>query len=338
MIKSQIIKIDSSKGNVYYNEYKTSFKSVFDAINCDDGEYIQYNLISINIPYSFYSVNNSNNALDMMETCHGITTNRTIFMEIGNYSSNEYCKKLVEELNSVNQILYTINYLRISNRYNISVTNGTSIFKFKSGGNSKRSLHNFIGFPGDEDITINSNTSIISTHCIIMNTVNYIQLKTDLGTQTMLMTDSTDSILEIININCAPYSMINHTPINQTKYAYSNRTINNINIALLDNNGNDLDLNNVNFFMTFNIEICADESYNINDPRHHKTNMQMFYEDSNLLDKQIITEPLNSIEYQNYQNYIMLKKYIDSFNRKKKSNKNNIENGKKEGEQIKKIT
>lgn len=343
MISSNIIKIDSSQAINYYNDYKTSFQAKFDEINCDTDQYILYNLISISIPYSFYSCNNSNNVLDLIEISNSITTHRTILMEHGNYSTSDFSKKLLEELNGVNQIVYYIVYLKIPNRYHISVNNGSScIMLFNTGANRNRSIHNFLGF-SSIDVTINSSNPVISNQCVVMNEIYYLQLKSDLGTQTMLMSDGTDSILDIIPVASIPYSIINYSPINQQKFTYSNRSLSSISISLLDNLGNDIDLNNVSYYMTFNIEIHH-RDIDVNDPRESKSNLEIFYDDPTLLNKDINGSMQPSLpEYndyqdrQNYYKYMMFQKYIKSFQTKKISNKNiRNDQGRKEGQKSKK--
>ena len=142
MIKTQIIKIDSSKGDRYYNEYGTSFEYKFDPIDCDNDQCIKYNLISASIPYSFYGVNDYNDNLDITEISNNITTHRSIQLPHGNYNADQYARELLSELNGVNSIVYHIDYMKISNRFNIRIVNGSCIMKFKTG--NQKNNHNSI--------------------------------------------------------------------------------------------------------------------------------------------------------------------------------------------------
>ena len=330
---SQIIKIDSSKGE-NYNEFLTSFNyKLSDSIDCDNNEVIKYNLISCSIPYSFYAVNSYNDMLDLIEICNGITVHRSIRVEHGNYSTTEFMKQIMLELNAnnVNRLIYTITYLKASNKYTISIINGGAVMLFKTGANAKRSINRFLGFSNDDDVTISPTHTVISDQCVIMSDIYYLQLRTDLGSQTMLMSDGSDYILEIIPISSQPYGFIQHIPVQRHQYNLSHRSLNSIKIELIDNNNHILDLNNIPFIIMLNVEIWHEHNI-YDDPREHdKTNLQIFDENPYLLDKQIVTTQPNLEEYNNYTNFMQLQKYI----KKLKSN-TNVRNAKRKEGQSKK--
>ena len=163
----------------------------------------------------------------------------------------------------------------------------------------------------------------MSENIIIMSDIYYLQLRTDSGSQAMLMSDGSDYILEIIPISSQPYGFIQHTPVQRHQYNLSHRSLNSIKIELIDNNNHILDLNNIPFIIMLNVEIWHEHNI-YDDPREHdKTNLQIFDENPYLLDKQIVTTQPNLEEYTNYTNFIQLQKYI------KKLSNNNVRNGKR---------
>ena len=252
-IKTSIIKFDSANVSSYTNSYNTSFMSNFDPITCEENETMFYSLQQISIPYSFYGVNHTNQYLDIVEIVSGQSFNRTVVMPAGNYSAMQYQSILLPLLNASTHVVFTMTYSSIQNRYTIGITtqNATVHFLFETGTHSDSSNYAMLGF-NKIDIIISS--SILSQNCIIMNTIQYLMLKTNLGNH-LRSSSGVDSVLEIININQQPNAYIFYQPINQTKYILNNNSLSSVFIELTDNNNNDLNLNGVHFHFTIKVEI-----------------------------------------------------------------------------------
>ena len=260
--KSKLIRIDSSKENEYLNDYKTSFVYDFDPITTDNNESIVYSLLSISIPYSYYSVNKYNQYLDISETINNVTNIRNTVIPAGNYTSMTYATTLLAILNNVH-ITYNITYNKTQNRYNISIVtpNCTAIFLFKTGANHDTCNYKFLGFD-KKDININS-VAMLSTNCVTMSDIYYLQLKTDLDSTTTLISDGTDNILETINIPTQPFTILQHTPIEINRYLLPQKMLRSINMSLCDNNNNELNLNGLPFYCVIKIEIINNEAYRL---------------------------------------------------------------------------
>ena len=310
--KSKILKIDSSQATSYLNEEKTAFRTQFNTnISIEHDEAIIYSLISCVVPYSWYSTNKNNNVLDYSIN----NVQHTILMAYGNYSATEYLKEFLIILN-VNNL--EMNYHRIQNKFSFKTTTPNSIIKFlfKTGVNTSKSCHKFLGF-GHEDIEINNN-GITSSQSILMNEIYYLNLKTDLGSS-VIESNDVNNILEVIPINVSPLAYIDYHPINTQRYILNSRSLNDITINLVDNNHLPLDLNNLPFYITIKIEVIINENHQKDDPRskiiNDQTNLEMFTQNPDLLKS---TSETNPISMNDYLDYLNLESMIRKINLKEK--------------------
>ena len=305
-----ILKVDSSETDLYLNDYKTHFKYTFDAISVSHDEQIIYSLVSAVIPYSFYSVNEYNNMLDLVifKNNHGAITSENIFIEIenGNYSSNEYARELTQLLNAKNSLhaIFNITYKRIQNKFLIEVDANTTVnLLFKTGEHNKNSCHNFLGFE-KENITILTN--VFSNKCANMNEISYFHLKSDLGNN-VLSSDNSDNILEIIPMPAIPNSFINYNPVEQNKYLLQSKSISSISFDLQDNFHRSINLNGCSFYLTLKFEIIKNDDYtDIKDPRklpeQEKTNIEMITENPMIIGTSSPMAPISMKEYIQLEN------------------------------------
>jgi hypothetical protein len=314
--QSKIIKIDSSKAQEYLNEYHTSFLYRFDELRCELNESFVYSLISCNIPYSFYSCNQDNNYLDIQETKNGVISTVHIQISEGNYNSYEFSKELMTKLND-NTIHYNIIYNKIKNKYqfNITTVGCSAIFLFNTGQHNGISCKSFLGFDM-EDINITNNITE-STNCITMNDVIYLQIKSDLGENNMVMSTNDDHILEIIPITSQIYTTIAYKPTEINKYLMHDKQISHINISLQDNHGFEINLNKIPYYMTIKLEVINNNEnnipYNLN-PREDKTNLDMIKEQPDLIDKASEQKPITMNDHLDHEKEIQqmtIKEYID---------------------------
>lgn len=306
MFKTKILKIDSSKAKVYYNEEKTSFQFQLEqAISVTSAESIVYSLVSAYIPFSFYSVNFHNNMLDVEENIGSNTTTRSIEIPQGNYSSIEYARTIMGLLNTAT-IKYDISYHKISNTFSIRTVlpNTSAIFKFDSGPNAKRSCHIFLGLP-DADTIINNEP--FQTGLITMNDIYYLQIRTDIGSSDNIITsDGSDGLLDIIPVADQPLNFISYNPINPSKFLLQSNTLYAVNIGLTDNKGRSVDLNGIPFLLTIRIDVIDSAEHNIAvaqgreelDGNPQKTNLEMFIENPALINP---PQHLNLSDLREYQ-------------------------------------
>ena len=254
-VQSKLLKIDSDNADRYYNDLGTAFFCRFDPIDTINNQNILYSLKNIMIPYSFYGVNSNNNILVIHETVGNAVYDRTLTIPYGNYSAHQYQTKVLSLLNSVNYIIYTMAYQAIQNKYLLGITtpNSNTNFMLANGPSPFKQL-------GFDQINFNltSVVNLLSTNCIVMSDIFYLQLKTNLGAS-LTATDNGDNILTIINIPTSTYSFILYEPPVQIKYLSSLKSLSNIHIELVDNYHRPVDLNNVPFHILFQIDIIEND-------------------------------------------------------------------------------
>ena len=296
-IKCNHLKIDSAKSPSFYNDFKTSFLfQLSEQITCQNGESILYSLVSATIPYTFYGLNRWNDSLDVQETYNGVTQpTKTIHIPHGNYDAYSFAKKLTQLMNNQN-MEYAITYNKISNKFVINTvkTNTTSLFMFATGPNKDISCHQFLGLPKTGDIEINNIP--LETGMITMNDIYHLQIKSDLGNQNIITSDSIDNILEIIPITPSPLSFIYYSPHVPTKYLLSQSNLQSIKIELTDNFNRPIDLNGIPFVINIKVEIVKNNDYDIPigfDPRQlnldnnpaEQTALERIYQNPGIIDR-----------------------------------------------------
>jgi hypothetical protein len=225
--------------------------------------------------------------LDITETIAGITTTYFVTIAEGNYNCYEYAKEVMSLINKAS-IQYEIRYNKIQNKFTFQIItpNCLSTFLFGTGTHIDNNCREFLGFDAD-DVHLTDEVIIDSDNCVVMNNIYYLQLKSDLGNH-MVMSDNSDNIFEIIPISPSPYSFITYNPVEINKYLTNEKQIAHINITLLDNHGDDLNLNNIPFYLTIKLEVVSNDSFNIpysKGGREEKTNLEMLTEDPDIIDK-----------------------------------------------------
>lgn len=325
-IRNFQLKIDSSNANSYYNTFKTSFLyQLSEPITCQNGESILYSLTNATIPYSFYGLHMYNNMLDVSETINNVVKpSRSISIPYGNYDAVTFAKTLVQLLNT-NEITYSIAYNKINNKFIIKTNtpNSKSLFLFSSGTNKEKSCYAFFGFP-KEDIEINNEP--LETGMITMNDIYHLQIKSDLGSQNVITSDSIDNILEVIPITPSPLSFIFYSPQTPIKYLLGQNTLQTIKIELTDNKNRPIDLNFIPFMINIKIEVVKNDDYDIPtgfDPRSinldnnpsEQTALERIYEDPRIIDR---PSPYNINDYIEYQIIQQMLKELSKSKRKLK--------------------
>jgi hypothetical protein len=205
-----------------------------------------------------------------------------------------------------------------------NTANTKSLFLFSTGPNKDISCFNFLGLP-KEDIEIDNEP--IEGGMITMNDIYHLQIKSDLGSQNVITSDSIDNILEIVPITPSPLSFIFHSPQQPTKYLLSQSNLQTIKIELTDNKNRPLDLNLIPFIINIKIEVVKNNDYDIPtgfDPRKlnldtnpsEQTALERIIEDPRIIDRPSPYNVNDYIEYQIIQQ--MLKELQKSKARKKK--------------------
>jgi hypothetical protein len=213
----------------------------FPQITIPDGHYIYLSLQNAVIPYSFYSINENNNVLRILS--NSVTT--TITIETGNYNINQMITGLKVQLG----VLYTITYNVLKNK--ITIVNSTNEFTILTTG----TLNHALGFSTSFN-TVSVSRTVTSESCVNLNSIRAINIEIDMPTYNINVAQKLNqNILATIPVIAQPFGMINYTNNNNFRINMFMDKMESIKIKLLDNMNNLLNMNNVNYQMTLQIDI-----------------------------------------------------------------------------------
>mgnify|MGYP003133353847 CR=1 FL=1 len=231
-------------------------------ITCFEDEFLQLEVASMEVPFSFYGTNNNNNILQIRELGQP-DVNLTIPQ--GNYNIDELIEQIETQMNAGTAIgaTYTWTYDIITNKVTVATDSAQScIFLFNSGSEANnlaspfgRSIAKQIGWTGDFDITItngnpqtgNSRVDLITIHSL------YLRSNISLGNTLTSQTGTNSSILVKVPIEVNPLEMIyfSNESFGAGRNYLSDRSITNLIFRLSDQNGNTIDLGDeINFEFT----------------------------------------------------------------------------------------
>lgn len=215
----------------------------FPQIDIPDGHYIYLSLQNAIIPYSFYSINSSNNVFQILSN----STPYTCVVEPGNYNITQMIAALKADLGG----LFNITYNPITNK--ITITNTTYEFTVLSTG----TLNHALGFSESSNATSTSRT-LTSEHCVNLNQIRAVNIDIDMPTYNINVAQKLNqNIIATIPVVTQPYGMINYTNPNNFRVNMYCCKLQSIRVKLLDNQNNLINMNGVNYQMTLQIDIVG---------------------------------------------------------------------------------
>lgn len=204
----------------------------------------QITLQSAQIPYSFYVINYTNNIFKYQL---GSGTIFTSTIPVGNYTGNSLITALKAAL-TANGITLTISLSSINGL--LTFSHSTTNFTFYDVANSILST---LGFASNTNYTSASLTltcpyplnllgiKVLQVRSSILNMLNYSSVSGGITT-----------LLGTIPVNSTPFGMIEYTDKGQNKVSFSNTSLDEIDVEILDGEtGNFINFNNQDWTMTF---------------------------------------------------------------------------------------
>jgi hypothetical protein len=169
----------------------------------------------------------------------------TVTVETGNYNINQIITALLAQLGGT----YTITYNSIKNK--ITIVNSTNDFTILTTG----TLNHALGFSATVN-TVSVSRTVISESCVNLNSIRAINIDVDMPTYNINVAQKLNqNILATIPVIAQPFGMINYTNPNNFRINMYMDKMESIKIKLLDNMNNLLNMNNVNYQMTLQIDI-----------------------------------------------------------------------------------
>ena len=249
--KSRIYNISSrnSENGTFKSSVRVNIPDLNFNLNSIHNVYIS--VLHCEVPNSFYIVNYTNNQLVL----NGVTYTLTR----GNYNANT----MITQILSVIPAGYGITYSSITNRY--TFTHTTTNFTINASS-PNCTINNVIGL-GTTDLT---STSLSLS---IPNVVNFLPLprinfKSDIfkfGNYNQ--SDNSNNMFLSLQNSAGQQGMINFQNQNSIKYLLEDKAITSFVISVTDDFNNLINFNNVDWYLTFQIDIEYKENlqiYNFN--------------------------------------------------------------------------
>ena len=165
-----LLNSDHATTYTYPNE-STDYYINFNRIHRPDKYDIYVSLESCVIPVSMYSISQhrQTNKIDIKETDDDGSNPETAVVTLneGNYSADDLATHIATQLNSASlkNLVYTVTYDDILNKYKIYIDQKKAYFLFNTGVSSSN-LHKIIGYNKD-DVEITTSESV-TTNCLDM--------------------------------------------------------------------------------------------------------------------------------------------------------------------------
>jgi hypothetical protein len=235
--------LNSSNADKHLDNSKSHSEWVLPMIEISDGYHIYLSVQNCVIPYSFYNINSSNNQL-----IYYIGTSQNILtIPEGNYNINQ----LITTIKSLMLPNFNITYNNINNK--ITFTYNSSFYI-----SSSSTISEIIGLVKETDHYSDVNFTLTSINNINMHPIKCINIVSNLMTFNINKSFvNNNSILCCIPINSQPYSLIEYHNNNNFRVNLFVNNISTIRIKLIDDNGNLLNLNGLNFSLTIQLDVEA---------------------------------------------------------------------------------
>ena len=246
------IHLNSKYATSYNNNSSSDCNFTLPNIEVQDGYYIHLSIINCVIPYSFYNIDKTNNGLFYQEIqvdANGNQTgtiNTTLYFNSGNYNAIQLATYLTQNLPRTTVTYNTINgkYTFVNTTYNF-IIRAQFCTCLNILGCSTNDLYNTSVL---KSLTCYSPANLSPRQCICVSS----NLTTgNINNQL----DGNRSIICSIPILSTPYSIINYTSSNNSKFNLYSSFFNFINLKLTDQNGVLIDLNNQHWTIILQLDI-----------------------------------------------------------------------------------
>jgi len=232
--------LNSSNADTFLENSMSYAEWIIPTLEVPDGYHIYLSVQNCVIPYSFYNINSTNNYLIYLVN----HIQYYVYIPQGNYNINQ----LITTLQSLMLTGFTITYNSINNKLTFTYITDFSLLDTST-------IFPIIGFKLNT-VYVASSYSLTSVNSINMHPIKCINIVSNLMTYNINKSFvNNNTILCCIPINNQPFSLIEYHNINNFRINLFINTISNIKIKLIDDNGNLLNLNGLNFSITLQLDV-----------------------------------------------------------------------------------
>ena len=265
-IDTKIITLTSQSANIKKNgSYLSNVRYELGLFLKDDNDIIhrQIQLLSAQIPYSFYVINYTNK-LFRANLGSGITT---YTIPVGNYTANS----LISTMNTIiNQPNFLITISTITGKLTFSHTNTFTIYN-----NFKYSIGNVLGFDANSSYTCNPSPNTLTTP-YPLNLLGIKVLQVRSGNLSMNNVSSVGgghtTLLSSIPVSAVPFGMIDYKDSGNNVLTITNTTLDDIDLDIIDGEtGEYINFNNQDWCITLALHIHRYQPLAKVEPNTNKT-------------------------------------------------------------------
>ena len=245
---SFLIVLDSQNATTYYND--SSLSDIHFALrdpiivptNC---LLMSWTVYSFTCPISFYLINSSNNLLSI--TVGGITNIYSI--PYGNYNVNSFTTTLLNILPAG----YTLTMNSIDNKFTLGYTSDFTI-------NSTSTIYKVMGFSANTSYSSTSKSLTFPFTCNFAGITSFNIYCENIKTKNLDSFDgcSASSIIANIPINGGSNGMIYYEKRNDYNFEVKEKTINELEISIMDSQENYINFNNQNWSLVIQVNMMLD--------------------------------------------------------------------------------
>jgi hypothetical protein len=191
------------------------------------------------IPHSYYAINDNNNTFEC-----GPTGADTITITNGNYTSSEFATHLATQLNVV-----------LVPTYSVSFSTNTGKFTYSTGDASEFVLvadtknYKYLGFAKNSSNS-SASGSLVSTNVINISGTEYVDILSNLQVASENSSNLNRDVLARIYPNSSAFSSIFFNATTDNAVHFAGQHINRMHIRLVDEHGDALDLNGLDWNFT----------------------------------------------------------------------------------------
>ncbi len=217
-------------------------------LRANRGNRIYCEVREVEMPVSWYLIDSTNNvlALNVNSSTHSIT------LDSKNYNITQLLTELHAKFASASFNL-TATFDSQTNKVKFALTD-SSTFTSLSIHNSSTCLK-LIGLVANQVGTVDGTTAeITSQNCINLNRTQNVYIKTNLKLDNINSKGEIDGTIAKIHVDQPSGGLVHYKNIDNTKFMLANRTVNHLEILLEDDEGRALDLNGLDYHITFNFQ------------------------------------------------------------------------------------
>ncbi len=202
----------------------------------------------VEMPVSWYLIDSTNNVftINVNSFTHSIT------LDSKNYNITQLLTELHAKFASASFNL-TATFDSQTNKVKFVLTD-TSDFTSLSIHESSTCLK-LLGFVNNQVGTVNGTTAeITSQNCINLNRTLNVYIKTNLKLDNINSKGEVDGTIAKIHVDQPSGGLVHYKNIDNTKFMLANKSINHLEISLEDDEGRILELNGLDYHITFNFQ------------------------------------------------------------------------------------